>query len=708
MKARFIFLLFAALTIAVNGTAQEQNTSASKSKSFKSSVYKALQAKKAEAEKQAEAEREAARQDSIKQARQHVREAALRRGLKTPRRKTRSGEASSESTETNTSTGTGSRPSSTNTSTGSGSRPSSSTDTGSGSRPSTSTGGRSGSSTSGSTGSSTNTNTNTNTNTSTGTGSRPSGTQGASGSRSGANDKQSGGNSQATGTAARLPGGGTKVTVESIGKYLDKNAQYDSKIALTNPAPAEADLPPYIKSGDKVFVLVKKEHDIRDRSEEIFAANYENIFPGAIIYADQSLAKGDPVLVGLPEGKVTLRVDFNTGNKSSSIKNVPNTADAVQDSIFALISNARSMPATALDYKSSYYSSAEEMAVGLNVNASFLNNKAKVNTNISQSEMHIYAVQNFTQKYYTVSITQESDKSKYFAPSVTSNDLDGKMWKSRGDGRDDYRPIAIITSVTYGRRAYKIYDYSTSSFKFTGDESLSLYGQKMSSTQDIAKNCESKNVWMYMDGTDPDAASSILTGSNIDSALENKLGFNPNTSQGVPLYYTVRFLASGSTISVQSTGSYSTLNYQELPTVINVTLRNDANGLAGSALKMRLDYKIFQFDANGNKVGAPRDRSAKEGYNEYVERTIDYGRKKTFKLDLKEGQFLDGPLYLQVRCKHSAAEDYHEDVSGDILPDQNGTIDITVNGNIRKGPAGKDAYIHSSSYTKLVGTKKDD
>ena len=536
------------------------------------------------------------------------------------------------------------------------------------------------------------------------TGQRPSGRN--RGSRSESKKRESTYDGKGYGTASRQ-GGGTPVTVKSINDVLKENAKYDSKIALTTPPSSEANLPAYVKNGDKVFILVKEEHDIMEQNSDIFAANYENIYPGAIIYANQGLANGDPTLVGLPEGKVTLRVDFMTGNKSSKKTDVINNAGEIQDAIFDILSNAKKTPATKAMYSNKYSSSAEELAVGLNVSANFLSNSAKIKTNISKSEMHVYEVENFTQEYYTVSITQESDKSKYFAPSVTGPELEKIIWQSRGDGWDDYCPLAIITSVTYGRRAYKVYDYSSSSFKFSGSESASIYGQKLASTQDIVQNSETKNIWLYMDGADSESAGQILTGSRIDSALENKLGFNPNTSPGVPLYYTVRFLASGNTVDVMATGKYTTLSYQELPTNISVTLRNEASGLAGSALKMRIDYAVFRFDEDGNRVGVPRDKGALEGYNRYIEKKIDYGRKKTFDLKLKDGEFLDGPLYLQVRCKFSAAENYHEDLSGEISPDRNGTIDIKVDGNIRWGPAGEDAYITSDSYTKINNSQHD-
>jgi hypothetical protein len=475
-------------------------------------------------------------------------------------------------------------------------------------------------------------------------------------------------------------------------------ADIDKMTALTVPAPQNANLPSVIQSNGKAFVLTKETHDARSSTDEIFATNYENIYPGAIIWADGALANGDPTLVGLPAGKVTLRVDFNTGGGSSKVSDVTNTADEVQDAIYRLVQNANYRPSPSLNYKSFYSSSAEEMAVSMEANLGFLNNKANINTKYSKSETHVYKVEDYTQKYYTVSITQEADKSKYFGESVDSwMYVSDKLYE-----RDSHNqvPMAIITSVAYGRRAYKIYDYSSSSFKFSGSESVKLYGQSLGSTQDIAENSETRNVWMYMDGGDVESSGSILQGNDINTAISTKLAYNPSTNQGVPIWYTVRFLATGNTVTIKTTGEYTSYSYQELPTAISVTLRNNCTHVAGAGLKMRLDYRIFKFDANGNKIVMPAENTHVEnGYTRYVEGNYDFGEERTFLLRLYEGEFLDGPIRFQVRCKTTSSGKWHNDIVDLILPDQKGVIDINIHGAIR--PDGTDAYVHSSSYTKL-------
>ena len=478
--------------------------------------------------------------------------------------------------------------------------------------------------------------------------------------------------------------------------FSDKSIRdMENLAALTVPAPSVANLPSVIQSNGKAFVLTRETHDARRSMDEVFATNYENIYPGAIIWANEALANGDPTLVGLPAGKVTLRVDFNTGNKSSKVTGVINTADEVQDAIYRLVQNANYRPSPSFNYKSFYSSSAEEMAVSMKANLGFLNNKANINTKYSKSETHVYKVEDYSQKYYTVSITQEADKSKYFGEKVIWGDILEAL-----RSMDNQVPMAIITSVAYGRRAYKVYDYSSRDFKFSGSENVKLYGQSLGSTQDIAENSETKNIWMYLDGGDVESSGSILKGDDINTAISTKLAYNPSSNQGVPLWYTVRFLATGNTVTIKTTGEYTSYSYQELPTAISVTLRNNCTHVAGAGLKMRLDYRVFKFDANGNKIVIPAENTHVEnGYTRYVEGNYGFGEEKTFLLPLKNGEFIDGPIRFQVRCKTTSEGKWHNDIVDLILPDQKGIIDINVHGAIR--PGGQDAYVHSSSYTKL-------
>ena len=540
-------------------------------------------------------------------------------------------------------------------------------------------------------------------NASSSSGSRPSSTSGNNNSGSRNSD-----NKQSRGGIKGRSGDSDNTDIDIHGNAVTRQKAYeegfsyfskmDNATTLTVPAISEANLPSVIQSNGKAYVLTKDTHDARNTAESIFATNYENIYPGAIVWADASLANGDPTLVGLAPGAITLRVDFNTGG-SSRKTGVANSADEVQEAIYSLVRESRYRPSPSFNYKSYFSSSAEEMAVSMTANLKFLNNKANVTTNFSKSETHVYQVQDYTQRYYTVSVTQESDKSKYFGDNVPWSKVSAKL------GERNYSvPMAIITSVTYGRRAYKIYKYSSRNFKFSGDESVKMYGQSLASTQEIAENSETKDIWLYLDGGDVESNGAILAGTSMEQAISSNLAYDPSTSQGVPIFYTVRFLATGKTATVSTTGSYTTYSYQELPTTINVTFRNNATHIAGAGLKMRLDYKVFKFDANGNKVSVRKENQDVEpNYTRYVEYNIGFGGTKQFNLKLNPGEFLDGKIRFQVRCKTSSSGNWHNDIEDYILPDQYGVIDLDIHGAIR--PGGTNAYIHSSSYTLPVGSR---
>ncbi len=484
-----------------------------------------------------------------------------------------------------------------------------------------------------------------------------------------------------------------KARKDEINQYFTNNASKDNAKALTINVTSES-LPPYIQMGTKALELVTETVKVNDQSDQIFAANYENIYPGAIVFADANLANGDPTLA-FDGGTVDLRVNFNTGNKSRA--NVKNTAASVYDEIGALLNEAKFLPSPTAQYKSYYSSSLSEMAVGMKANANFLKVNAKVDISTSKSETHVYETQDFTQEYYTVSITQHpNDQSLYFDSSVTKSQIDNKIRNNGG------APLAVITSVTYGRRAYKFYDYTTKDFKFKGSEEVSAYGQSLSSNQDIAEKSETKSVWIYVSGGNVESTGTILKGDiPINTAVADNMKYDNVRNWGVPLYYTVRFIATGRTATVSTTGSYKKISYKELPGSVTYTFRNNCTHVAGADLKMRLDYKVVKF-VNGEKVEVGRDKDVESGYTRYTEHHIGFGDKKTGLLNLKAGEFIEGPLRLQVRCKKAATKPYdkwHNDVVCKVAP-TNGEIDVDVHGAIR--PGGEAAYIYSKSKTKAL------
>ena len=125
-------------------------------------------------------------------------------------------------------------------------------------------------------------------------------------------------------------------THQSINDVLKQTAGREMK--LSYQIPEEKAVPAIFISGNSAYKLKTVVHHVNESKQDIFAENLDNIYPGAIVYADQDLANGNPTLVGLDYGTVTIRVDFNTGKgKSASISGVKNSADAIQSALYSIL-----------------------------------------------------------------------------------------------------------------------------------------------------------------------------------------------------------------------------------------------------------------------------------------------------------------------------------------------------------------------------------
>ena len=484
-------------------------------------------------------------------------------------------------------------------------------------------------------------------------------------------------------------------THQSINDVLRQTA--GKEMSLLYQIPEEETVPAIFISGNVAYRLKTVVHKVNESKQDIFAENLDNIYPGAIVYADQDLANGNPTLVGLDYGAVTIRVDFNTGRgNSASVSGVKNSADAIQAALYSILQSSDYKPPVKLNYKKTYVSSVAEMAVNLGVNVSFLEAKANVQTSITNNQSSITEVEDYSQQYYTASITWEVDKSKYFGTNVSGQDVLEKM---------NQAPLAIITSVTYGRRAYCFKDYASSVFTFLDNDTLSIFGQTAITAQSIAENSKENKKWMWVSGSDPVSSAMMLNGSDIDTAMSKSLIIDAEANPGTPLYYTVRYLDSGKTAKVTTTGKYTTVEYMPMPHMVTCTFRNNAKHFLGAKLKMRIDYNAEKFErtdgGNGEfvQVEVPKDSCAMDGFLRCIEHEISFKGSKTFPLDLGVGLYLAGPIRLQIQCRKFFWGKWHDDVVGFIYPDD-GEIGIDVSGHV--GLSGKTTYIDEKSKTQLL------
>ncbi|PID89244.1 MAG: thiol-activated cytolysin, partial [Bacteroidia bacterium] len=140
------------------------------------------------------------------------------------------------------------------------------------------------------------------------------------------------------------------------------------------------------------------------------------------------------------------------------------------------------------------------------------------------------------QQYFTVRISDDwvEDISVLFGPNVTWKEINERLRN---------RPVAIVTSVTYGRSVHFLKEFSSESFNLNASQSGgSKAGNKMSFKQAIADSTSAKNYELINIGGS-NTLNAILNSKDmstedIHKALSKSLAFSPS-DQGVPVAYTI-------------------------------------------------------------------------------------------------------------------------------------------------------------------------
>ena len=494
----------------------------------------------------------------------------------------------------------------------------------------------------------------------------------------------------------------------------------DNCSALTIKMASPETMPPVIVNSSGAFVIKNYPRDLATVPiTDIFAENKTNIFPGSIIYVNKNLADGhpDPVLLGKGRGTVDLTINFNLGKgRKASKKDVPNDKASVWDAILELLNSADNNTTYPIHIGESekYYSSTNELAWDLNVSASYASATMKVGMKSSSSETKVIGVQDFTQSFYTVSVSNINDRSRFFSKDVTRQDIETAIRER------NYTPMGIISSVTYGRRAYVFEECVSSTFKFYSAEAASYKGGFSvdgASSQDLGKSTTNKTRKMFILGSDTPSSGKILTGSQISTAIgsENRAAVGVS-NPGIELTYTVNFLASGSDAFTTTTGKYNDTKYIPCPKSVRWEISNRAGGGKGAKAKFRGYYNVIRVFQKGtdSKTGEPiydykiegSEDNGTGGYADYFtfdERCGVSGVKNIPTDDIKNKS--QCYIYGRVRYdlwKNPGAGNERCD-SGEFDLAGFDSVELYINGYA--GAGSDKVYIHSQSFPCPVGKK---
>ena len=478
-------------------------------------------------------------------------------------------------------------------------------------------------------------------------------------------------NDRRDGSTFTRGGGGTRITSEpprstaptnlSLKDYLnsDEYRNMEKMDALIVDSEPLAELPPIIVNDEGAFILTSKKVDMTEKAgtDEFFSSSADEdiIFPGRLVWINKSLANGDPVPCGFAPGRVNLTIRLNVGQGYSASAIVKNDYSSVHDQILKWLNivGEREVGFDA-NGKASYYSDKNHMAATLNVDADYLSNKCGVHLETTEDELKVISVENFSHTFYVVTAAKiDEDPSSLFGGSVTAGEVKKEVLRNGC-------PIGMVSSVSYGRRAYRFREFTSKDFTFKGDQSLDFsaggFSFNSSATEDITSSSKYSNFWAFIQGGNPgdkeifsDEEIGVNKSSSFMATMRKNSSFSAN-NPGVALYYTVRFLKNFGTAKRIVTNEYYETTYTPCPKTITFDIRKSANQVAGTSIEFWANYRVIH--VNRDKYGkiidwdiltAPTTKGAEKaetGYVDYTHKVFKQG-ETSFKKTIPTKDVLD-------------------------------------------------------------------
>ena len=192
--------------------------------------------------------------------------------------------------------------------------------------------------------------------------------------------------------------------------------------------------------------------------------------------------------------------------------------------------------------------SMEETAIAAGLDLRFLGKlKASLNTNFKKEKS--YALVKLTQRFYTMTYEDPFGAKDVFTDDIRSSDLAPYT----GPGN----PICYVSSVSYGRIYYLLFESSVSSSRLAGELEASFGPLKVNGKVNITKIASECSVKMVQRGGDAKAGlAAAIDPSKIQTFIEE--GAIPSDKNvGAPISFTVKHLYDNELVKMASTKSYS-------------------------------------------------------------------------------------------------------------------------------------------------------
>ena len=440
-------------------------------------------------------------------------------------------------------------------------------------------------------------------------------------------------------------------------------------------------------------LITHRKVSVNQMNGELFPENDKNIYPGSLVYVDESLAMGTPRDVNFGKannfGTVKLSPDFILDSNSDVV--VQNTRSDVHEGISKILRKSFGSsykPSGQYSTLEETYSDVRKMAVEANCTVDYLA-KLEVKTKTTTNNEKIYKMKKINQQFYKITAEIENgDLSSVFGKDVTWADIQKAI--------EENGPIAIITEVTYGRYGFYFHEYSKNSFNFVGSQKISYQKNSVDASEDIDQVTTSSRDWGFIYGGSADTAAKAVASYDKFDEEFNKTPIVGPDNQARPISFTVAFLSSDTICKKQTTGEYYEEVYRFCPSTIKTCIHNGAYVVAGAWMYVDMWYDTFKIVDNATGKGIKVCRSNIKWNHKWTERGLNEEN-----IRLPEGEYFMPKAKIRITHKHGGGPAFSTQVSseGDIdLSD--GTLYLEVAGSCVKHQ--EDPYFKN---TELKGVK---
>ncbi|MGI9549799.1 MAG: thiol-activated cytolysin family protein [Aurantibacter sp.] len=327
------------------------------------------------------------------------------------------------------------------------------------------------------------------------------------------------------------------------------------------------------------WICTEKEVDITGGTHTfpLYNTNASVIWPGNLLQS-KSLDNATPsdIVVKRAGGKITY--NLVTGNPQATVEVPVIDQGTVQQAMNDVIAqNGEITPANfTLDVVA--INSKEELALEMGLKASSLTTKVSSSFSLNTSSEYSSVLVKLTQAYYTMSYVKPTSLTEVFDPSVTGEDL-AKFVQSDN-------PATFISSVTYGRIFYMLYESTASAqdMEFALKGSYNAVAGKVSGSVNIESLREYNNLSIKViayGGDSEGTLNSVGATFGGEDAVDNlqdivgRLAASSDIAGGLPLSYVVNSLEDPSQVVSTNLATTYTIKNCELKGVLPPVLYDD-------------------------------------------------------------------------------------------------------------------------------------